>query len=42
MGERNDLAMTRTDLVADLRQRILDWEKDVDAEAKGLAKTARR
>ena len=34
IGERNDLAMTRPDLVADLRRRILEWEKDVDAEAK--------
>ena len=34
IGERNDLAMTRPDLVADLRRRIVEWEKDVDAEAK--------
>jgi len=34
IGERNDLAMTRPDLVADLRRRILEWEKDVDAEGK--------
>jgi arylsulfatase A-like enzyme len=36
IGERNDLAMRRTDLVMQLRQRILDWEKDVDTEAKTL------
>jgi arylsulfatase A-like enzyme len=34
IGERNDLAMTRPDLVADMRRRILEWEKDVDAESK--------
>jgi arylsulfatase A-like enzyme len=34
LGERNDLAMTRPDLVADLRQRIVEWERDVNAEAK--------
>jgi hypothetical protein len=26
--------MTRPDLVADMRRRILEWEKDVDAESK--------
>jgi arylsulfatase A-like enzyme len=34
IGERNDLAMTRPDLVVDLRRRILEWEQDVDTEAK--------
>jgi arylsulfatase A-like enzyme len=33
IGERNDLAMTRPELVSRLRQLISDWEKDVDAEA---------
>jgi arylsulfatase A-like enzyme len=33
IGERNDLAMTRPDLVSQLRRLIGDWEKDVDAEA---------
>jgi hypothetical protein len=26
--------MTRPDLVVDLRRRILEWEQDVDTEAK--------
>jgi arylsulfatase A-like enzyme len=34
IGERNDLAMARPDVVAQLRQRILGWEKDVDSEGK--------
>jgi arylsulfatase A-like enzyme len=34
IGERNDLAMKRPDLVAHLRQQIANWEKDVDSEAK--------
>jgi arylsulfatase A-like enzyme len=34
IGERNDLASQRPDLVAKLRPLISDWEKDVDAEAK--------
>ena len=33
IGERNDLAMQRPDLVAKLRPLISEWEKDVDAEA---------
>jgi len=33
IGERNDLAMLRPDLVAKLRSLIAEWEKDVDAEA---------
>jgi arylsulfatase A-like enzyme len=32
--ERKDLAMSRSDLVAQLRDQILSWERDVDAEAK--------
>jgi arylsulfatase A-like enzyme len=35
-GERRDLARSRPDLVRQLRQAILDWEKDVDAEAAAL------
>ncbi|MDO8680873.1 MAG: sulfatase-like hydrolase/transferase [Acidobacteriota bacterium] len=34
IGERNDLAAVRPDLVAKLRPLIAAWEKDVDAEAK--------
>jgi arylsulfatase A-like enzyme len=34
VGERNDLARRRTDLVAKLLSLIIRWEKDVDAEAK--------
>jgi len=34
VGERNDLARERTDLVAKLLPLITQWEKDVDAEAK--------
>jgi arylsulfatase A-like enzyme len=34
IGERNDLAMTRQDLVIQLRDRFVEWQKDVDAEAK--------
>jgi arylsulfatase A len=34
IGERNDLARQRSDLVAALRPLISEWEKDVDAEAK--------
>jgi arylsulfatase A-like enzyme len=33
IGERNDLAMTRPELVSKLRRLISDWEQDVDAEA---------
>jgi arylsulfatase A-like enzyme len=33
IGERNDLARQRPDLVAKLRPLISEWEKDVDAEA---------
>lgn len=36
VGERNDLAVAHPALVADLRRRIQEWEKDVDAEAKQL------
>jgi arylsulfatase A-like enzyme len=34
IGERNDLAGQRSDLVAKLRPLISEWEEDVDAEAK--------
>jgi len=34
IGERNDLAMQRPDLVAKLRRLLTDWESDVDSEAK--------
>ena len=34
MGERNDLAKERPELARRLRPLILEWEKDVDAEAK--------
>ena len=37
-GERNDLAATSRALVADLRERIVSWEKDVDSDSKALAK----
>ncbi len=33
-GERVDLAGRRQDVVRDLRARLADWERDVDAEAK--------
>jgi arylsulfatase A-like enzyme len=38
VGERNDVAARRTDLVAKFRPLITAWEKDVDAEAKAQAK----
>jgi arylsulfatase A-like enzyme len=38
IGERTDLALTQPDLVARLRQQIVDWEKDVDSEWKLLAR----
>ena len=38
IGEKNDLALKRPDLVAGLRRRILDWEKDVDSEAAALSR----
>jgi arylsulfatase A len=34
IGERRDLAATRPDLVRQLRARYLEWEKEVDAEAR--------
>ena len=37
IGERNDLAAVRPDLVRKLLPLLVAWEKDVDAEAK-LAK----
>jgi arylsulfatase A-like enzyme len=39
VGERNDLASQRTDLVQKLFPLIGAWEQDVDAEAKQLANT---
>ena len=39
-GERQDLAMSRSDLVADLRQRYQTWEKEVESEAKSQGKTS--
>jgi arylsulfatase A-like enzyme len=35
IGERNDLAQRRQDIARRLRPLITEWEKDVDAEAKG-------
>jgi arylsulfatase A-like enzyme len=34
IGERNDLSSVRQDLVTELRQKIVAWEKDVDSEFK--------
>jgi len=34
IGERNDVAATNTAVVRRLRQQLLAWEQDVDAEAK--------
>jgi hypothetical protein len=34
IGERNDLSSVRQDLVKELRQKFVDWEKDVDSEFK--------
>lgn len=34
IGERNDLAKERSDLVAKLRPMIAEWEREVDAEAR--------
>jgi arylsulfatase A-like enzyme len=39
IGERNDLASQRTDVVGKLFPLIVKWEQDVDAEAKGLGST---
>jgi len=36
IGERNDLAAARPDLVAKLRPLIAAWEKDVDSEATSI------
>ena len=36
IGERNDLAAARPDLVSKLRPLLAAWEKDVDAEAKAM------
>jgi arylsulfatase A-like enzyme len=40
VGERNDLASQRTDIVKRLFPLITQWEQDVDAEAKALAPPA--
>ena len=37
IGERDDVAVTNTAVVRRLHQKLLAWEKDVDAEAKTLA-----
>jgi arylsulfatase A-like enzyme len=42
IGERNDLANQRPDMVKKLFPLIEQWEKDVDAEAKALAPPAGR
>jgi hypothetical protein len=34
IGERNDLAKERPEIARRLRPLILEWEKDVDSEAK--------
>jgi arylsulfatase A-like enzyme len=39
IGERNDLASQRSDIVRKLFPLIGKWEQDVDAEAKGLGST---
>jgi arylsulfatase A-like enzyme len=39
LGERNDLASQRSDIVRKLFPLIGTWEQDVDAEAKGLGST---
>jgi len=38
-GERDELAASHTDVVRKLRNEILAWEKDVDAEAKSATLT---
>jgi len=40
VGERNDLASQRTDIVRRLFPLIAQWEQDVDAEAKALTGSA--
>jgi arylsulfatase A-like enzyme len=40
VGERNDLAYQRTDIVRRMFPLIATWEQDVDAEAKALATSA--
>jgi hypothetical protein len=40
VGERNDLASQRTDIVRKLFPLIGAWEADVDAEAKATAPPA--
>jgi arylsulfatase A-like enzyme len=34
IGERQDLALTRPDLVRQLREKFLNWQADVDADLK--------
>jgi arylsulfatase A-like enzyme len=34
VGERVDLALTRPDLVTELREKYINWQKDVDSEFK--------
>ena len=40
LGERQDLAARRQDIARKLRPLIADWEREVDAEAKGNAPAA--
>ncbi len=42
IGERNDLAARRPDLVAKFRALLQAWESDVDAEAKSLSPAQRQ
>ena len=37
-GERRDLTPIRQDVAKELRSALVDWERDVDAEAKKTAK----
>jgi arylsulfatase A-like enzyme len=41
VGERNDLAPQRTDIVRKLFPLITQWEQDVDTEAKQLATSSK-
>ena len=38
LGEREDLANRRQDVALRLRRLLAEWERDIDAEAKGLAR----
>jgi hypothetical protein len=42
LGERNDLAAQRPDLVEKLKAQIEAWEKDVDEEAKSIKRGDQR